>query len=319
MRDFPAEIVDLVFESLHPYQWDKGLDVQYHEETHGKPHLRACSLVSRSWNAVARRHLFRNVVYSFKKHPSGDLSPEDPEHWPPHGRWSPEISVRWKTFAMFCKFLRTNPSVRNYIIKLKLDAYAARYLTPRNSLFDSNDFLSSQLFIELIQSLPRLHTLLLYNVVLDGRPPPTLSFRPSLDYLCVSYCAEFGDQVNSYRTWSDRKQPETGIFILECFARTKVLHLLDFFAEVYTMNGAELPACTIEMETLILEDLGDTKRLAQYLMTSPRLDSLRKLTLDAKPASEVGQLISTVGPQLEELAYVVRFTRRQHLHNVALY
>ncbi|KIP04359.1 hypothetical protein PHLGIDRAFT_15250 [Phlebiopsis gigantea 11061_1 CR5-6] len=308
MYDVPTEIVDVVFGNLHSYPWEKGLDVQYHEETHGKPHLRACSLVSRSWNAVARRHLFRDIVYSFKRVPPGHSNPENLDSNHPYGKWSPAIGVRWKTFWMFCEFLRTNSDVRRYIIRLKLDAYAARGRARSGGLYDAGDFVPSELFVELIQSLPRLHTLLLYNVVLVDRPPPTLSIRPSLSRLCVSYCAEVGDQINSYRTWSHRNGPETGTSIVECFAKAEVLHLLDFYAEADTMDGtAGPPECTIEMESLILEDLADTRRLAQYLVTNPKLESLRKLTLDAKPASQVAQLLSTVGPQLEELTYAVRF------------
>ena len=275
---------------------------------HGKPDLHSCSLVSRSWNAITRRHLFRDVVYSFKCVPEtptdcGNQGRVSECH--PYGRWSPEIPIRYKTFPMFCAFLRGNPAARSCVIRLKLDAFPEPSKTFTSPMYEDKEKIGLDLFTELLHLLPRLKSLRLCNIVLDARliPSPSITL-PSLDELYISY----NTGKNYERSWEGANREMKMSDILECFAKVKKLHLFDCYDEVRREDGEPTP-CGLELESLVIDCMRYTHSLNQYFAASLAISKLRNLTLEAAPGRCAQELFRVAAPQLEELKYHVRFDR----------
>lgn len=200
----PLEIFGAVLEHLHPLEWE----VKWVDTIQNKRDLHNCSLVSRAWNACLRPHLFRDIAYSFRRpkvdgqhHYSAAVSSMDP-YWAEFT--DARRDARHKTLAMLVAFLRDNPSIQPYVRRLKLDNWPVDDPSDHTSscrrigwALREADHVDPGLFAELLQNLPALQVLHLYNVILKE----PVSFNPISCHLLrrlhiASYaCRPFGDSL----------------------------------------------------------------------------------------------------------------------------
>lgn len=322
LSKLPAELVDNVLDHLHDDDWYEGLDTRYAGEVRGKPDsdLAVCSLVSRAWNALACRHLFRDVVYSFQRVPQAteaifDANGKYSSSHSQYGRWSAEIDIRYKTFPMFCSFIRTSPAIRPFIRRLKLDGYPEQTGVVLFGQYTLDDCVELELFLELLQSLPQLSFLHLCNVVLDRRPDETLRITAGLSLSClsISYHVERGDVCYWYwRSWpEDADSGERVADILDCFTDVVQLRVLDCGEPDRSLQfkRKRRPFSPLGLQALILgvRSMFVTGTLDHLMRSPPVMASLQSLTLDDSLGWSVAaaDLLRLVGPQLQELRYFV--------------
>ena len=318
MPYIPAELVDNILGNLHPNAWEE----QLNDEFRGKQNLHSCSLVSRSWSTVSRRHLFRDVIYSFKRLPdnpppdfdTGDYEGRDPH--PVYGVWlssrvKPRTSletVRYKTFPMFCTFIRKSPAIRQYIRRLRLDAWPSGSLDGYN---DDNQ-ISRDAFVQLLHDLPTLETLSLCNIILSTHLIDTSIPFPRLKKVFITENVDMGsDNEGCKRSWA--KFPLNSHSykdILACFTIVEFEQLrihINGWDESREMPN-DPPPCSMQAETLVVSDVGyrGTWDALQYFATSPHLGAVRSLSL-GELALDEDDSIQLDMPNLEELRWKVVF------------
>ena len=159
--NIPPELLDHIFSHLHYLDWETSWD----HSAYGKYALDSCTRVCHSWSDVARPHLFRDVVYSFRPVPYSVALNDDGEY--PKDISTYECfdsiykkSARFKTLPMFYAFLQQNAMAQNSIRRLRLDAW------PRGSsaFFNDHDGVDADIFRDLLQLLPRLRVLHLTTI-----------------------------------------------------------------------------------------------------------------------------------------------------------
>ena len=226
----PLELVHVIFDHLRPHQWL----VSWPNAADNKAALASCSLVSKSWNAEARCHLFRDVVYSFRKVPTGDEAFREGRvcKHEVYRRFSggKVEEARYKTLRMFCTFLRSNWVARISIHRLRLRALPSAWRLNifgssahhPNLAFDEQDCVEAKDLMDLLDLLPSLRALYFYDIiptspfcVKEGKPrgPPFSPKRVSI---------VFG---RSYYSLRDRSQWTT-------YCEHATTRLLTFFNEV---------------------------------------------------------------------------------------
>lgn len=176
----PFDVVDIILENLAPPdgEWERlGYDPERPKHT-----LSSCSLVCRAWYDLSRRHIFRDVLYSFT--PSENLS-QDSENvdFAGSGRW--RILPSWKnvtdtrvmepckTLQMFLRFLHNNPTLASRIrwLSLRCAPDGWHYPTAEKagwpvdfSYLNRRKYIPPSVLILLLIALPNLTTLRLRDI-----------------------------------------------------------------------------------------------------------------------------------------------------------
>lgn len=163
MVDIPADVVDEVFRLLRP---PRGPALPAPKAARVKQALHACTLVSRSWRALAQPHLFDDVSYSFMniRGDTGALQITGTE-----ARWGwSSVHLQWlplKTFSAFYDFLRECPALARCVHRLSTVAlFPGHPYEPENGATEAIPLFS---FIGLLQLLPSLQKLSLRELKLD--------------------------------------------------------------------------------------------------------------------------------------------------------
>lgn len=207
----PPELVDQIFQGLHTPAEER-VDVWQGDP---KGSLTACSLVCHSWNAIARPHLFRDVVYTYISEVRAGLEPWDdiPDAQADFGRWckfpstyhsiNPRVMEPTKTLSMLCDFLHDHPHCASCVRTLSLRG-SPHHWTPAlgerrlGFAYDSDYFEDPEVFTMILAQLPRLSRLNLVDVFLS---PPSTLFTPlrlpfvSLRHVSMSYLTARRDQA----------------------------------------------------------------------------------------------------------------------------
>lgn len=298
MGELPPELLDIVFAHLHPSDWDTSWD----KSACGKFELDSCSRVSRSWNAAARSHLFRDVIYSFRPVPPSEVTTlnDDGEYSSIHDGYARfdrnyKHDARYKTLPMFHSFIQRSPLVQNSLLRLRLDLWQRT-----SSFYDDSDRADAEMFVSLLRLLPRLRVLHLYNFTVAHGPiraPPLV--HPSLKHVYISsestiFCAVA-------RNWPDLDVAA----VLDCFTKCETLQLTlpgvpRFFSPM--QEGVH----PLEIDSLILGDsiyLDDG--LEEYLFVNRHALNVRSLEMKLVSPDTNSELFSRFASSMKELEFVV--------------
>lgn len=202
--DVPLDVVDLVLETFVPPdgEWERvGYDV-----ARPKGSLSSCSLVCRSWYSLSRRHLFRDVIYSFASKEETTWGTTD---FGGHGRWRTFLSddrpddlrvkQPCKSLPLFIQFLLDQPTLASQIRRLSLRYFPYSWFhsgnipeRPQFRFDDEERHVPQSLFYALLLALPNLQSLCLRDIFLKSKTFVLESealARPlvSLDVLSISY------------------------------------------------------------------------------------------------------------------------------------
>jgi hypothetical protein len=319
MLYFPPELIDVVFDALHTEDWEES----WNQPLYGKRDLHACSLVSRTWHAVAREHLFRDVVYSFQHIPRNPEPENDayartsPNCW---YSFTDKVSARYKTFPMFCAFVDKSPAVQRSIRHLRLEAWPSSV----HGAFEESDKINTGLFVRLLKTLPSLTTLHLYNIVLSQDPIRNPSVTPpSLCRLFISFKSEL---YGCERTWHDSTFLVKAYRLLACFSRLRELHLRGLTDGSFRApNGqCELALASVQARSLVIESAHSTQgTLYHALCRSPLAQTLTSLTFtDAGALAGRSDFVHQVGPHLQRLRYelpIYRYPSKSDLYRRAMH
>lgn len=299
-RGLPPELLHTVFSDLHPAESDWGTSWPKAEES--RKDLSACTLVSRSWHAVAFEHLFRDVVFSFRT----ILNEQDKaiERDSAGGsRWV-EASTRqrhfWKhlpskTLETFLEFLERSPAIRSSIRRLQL----ARFPLPWSDYYGKEEWgeVDPALLAALVTSLPRLSSLHTSNISFAeprraDHPIPVISLRNlHIDYRII---------------------------------RTTVYNLLSWFGKVdkLTIGHSQLicgtprdcpPSVSLDVRSFTISpglNIPTLVAVSELLSQSPHISNLRRVTLIGAPLTkdpDFQQVIHRLGPQLEYIKLVLSY------------
>ena len=310
----PVELMDVILDHLRPEQWL----VSWPNAAANKKDLAACSLVSWRWNAVTRRHLFKDVVYSFRRAPTNvETSYEDQtcEH-DVYKRFSMGrvCEARYKTLRIFCQFLRSDENARASIHSLRLRGLPSSKRassfgpTPRFDLcLDEQDRVDPEELVALLDLLPNLRDLHLTDVVTSG-PRCAPSKTTHLRRLSIDFSSPF------YHL-RDRSQHTT-------YSEYAAVQLLTFFGSVEDLQmarvGFDHPSyptfCNAQSSLTRVRSLtlSMTQSNRGYLLdalTNPTaLPDLRKLVLRLYDFSThevqlLQSLLSITGSSLLDLEY----------------
>lgn len=144
-KTLPPELVDMVIDYLY----------------HDKPALSACTLVSRTWLATSRMHLFNQVIIYHDRTP--------------------------RPFGRFTDFLREKPFIRTLIKIMCMNGYHSS--DPRQGLINAS------VLDDIIKQLPGLETLYIVNCfwqssfrgAMRGVPLPVPAYRATLKDLIITH------------------------------------------------------------------------------------------------------------------------------------
>jgi hypothetical protein len=290
----PPELLDDIFSRLHIEGWEHSTG----KVACGKSALNACSLVSRSWNAVAWPHLFRDILYSFRPVPDDDV-PDDNEEYPSTNPLYANFGAgkedaRFKTFPMLFAFIQRTPLARNSIQRLRLEAW------PRGAsvTYLDSDNVDAQLLVSLLVSLPRLQVLHLGNVgVTQGPSRVSPLVHPSLKRLFI----DSGSGVPDLRRLHFELDVGT---ILDCFTALEELYLNPLgLAATCTLAPNSPP---LKIDRLILSSslfLNDT--LQNYLLEARQCQNICSLTLHFVNPGTAPDALASFGSHLEELCFPI--------------
>lgn len=166
-REFPPELVDLVFRNLQPVNWGESWPIARDE----RQTLSACALVSRSWYFLARPYLFGSVVYSFEADSHEfDLESIETARWayyPDAEQYHSGKHIPMKTLGMFFEFLYHSPSIASTIRQLRLVCYPTVTTdTPAGKYkLSIQDHVNMDRLMDLLQMMPNLDVLHTMNIV----------------------------------------------------------------------------------------------------------------------------------------------------------
>jgi hypothetical protein len=293
IQDLPPELLDIVFSHLYEEDWE----VSWYILGPAKAALDSCTRVCRAWNAVARPHLFRDIVYSFRPNPYSVLANEDgeyPRDDPRYAMFDPKYrpDARFKTFPMFFAFVQRSPMAQESIRRLRLEAW------PRGSstFYEDHDGVDAKLFSQLLQLLPRLRVLHMANVsIIHGPIYYAPLVHPSLKRLFI--ICQIGSYIDgSIRQWMDMNVAT----VLDCFAKIDELHL-DLPGLPRLMSSIQ-DAAPLEMHRLLL---GDSQYLDEglndYLFSVRNTRGIRYLAFDFVSPDTSPDLLANIGHEIETL------------------
>lgn len=165
----PVELLDIIFEEICDDEetlegWRRGGPT---DSSSRKSYLTELTEVCCGWRPLAQRALFRDVVYSFSRPLRSDEPPWDGDF---DGRWiitSPHTPR--KTLKEFATFLAQNVRLAQAIRNLRLRCH----IVPTNPAYqwkqfdlEDSDKVDPHSFFNLIQLLPQLRQLHLWDVIL---------------------------------------------------------------------------------------------------------------------------------------------------------
>lgn len=299
MRELPPELLDIVFAHLHPSDWNTSWD----KPACGKFELDSCSRVSRLWNAAARSHLFRDVIYSFRPVPPSEVTTlnDDGEYSSVHhgcARFDQnhKHDARYKTLPMFHSFVQRSPLVQNSLLRLRLDLWQRR-----SSFYDDSDRADADIFVSLLRLLPRLRVLHLYNFsVAHGliRAPPLV--HPSLKHVYIS------SESTIFCTLLARNWPDLDVAsVLDCFTKCETLQLTLPGIPRF-LSPMQEGVHPLEIDSLILGDsIYLDEGLEEYLFVKRHIRNVRSLEMELVSPDTNSELLSRFAPSMKELEFVV--------------
>lgn len=265
-REFPPELVDLVFRNLQPVNWGESWPIARDE----RQTLSACALVSRSWYFLARPYLFGCVVYSFEADSHEfDLESIETARWayyPDAKLYHSAKHIPMKTLGMFFEFLYHSPSIASTIRQLRLVCYpAVTTRTPAEKYrLSTQDHVNMDRLMDLLQMMPNLDVLHTLNIV------PSYGYTP--DKPCVSLRALHFDQY----TWSPHLLGMGRFFA--GFARVNYLKIS--FNTLYWVYPRGSDLCWLSVKSLEFVHAHDARAIEAWLpelKASPTRKSLREL------------------------------------------
>ena len=309
MPHLPLELFDIVFGFLHAQYWEDS----WNEPFHGKEALHYCSLVSRDWNALAKPHLFHDVVYSFRGQPPTQIIPE--YRWKYEFFCSSRPNLRFKTLGMFIEFLEQS-SVRKYIYRLRLDVWPLPVRPHINEMYRillRRDKIDPDLLVRLLTLLPRLSTLHLINVwpLLPLPPPPPHSeLEKSLRCLRITFYAESHYRIRYFPPSSRLGNMPN---LLNYFPGIRRLELARHQDRLFedTNRSTSIDSCQMyALESLaVFKCQSSPSRGAafRFLSQSAAACAIRSLSVDVKTLDNAAgrEYFRTVAPQLESLDYTI--------------
>lgn len=292
----PSELLEAILEAL----W-RDLDELPHMKERKRTELSRCSLVCKFWCAPARKLLFRDIVYSFRRVPGGGLARWEALHHDTDGRWGTRLNepetVPYKTLEMFVAFLRTVPDVARAVQRLTLRCYPSEWQRSwgaPQAIFSERDRVDPALLASLLHALPNLTQLTTHTVV---PAHPRAFAHPTLKALTILYEAmvpESGD-------------PEV---VLRCFPMVTELVLRDGGRDTGRWPAlAAVGRPPLALHSLRLIELSFLPPgLRGMLTASGTVHALRSLWLEriqetALPAVQV--LLNAVGPSLHCIRYYI--------------
>lgn len=299
MPELPADVVDNVFEHLLPRPSD---DSPQHQDA--KEDLRSCSLVCRTWHELARRHLFadfaRTIGTVLRVQPRSYMS------------GMPDVYAVTHTLADLAAFLAANTAIAGAVRRMTLDFVdhaddGYGYADP--GWFHSCGQRSRRvekvepaLFTSLLQRLPSLEALLLYNLVLTGPPAPHMPRCRPLERLCIQHLGSAHAPE-----FSDRNVAS----IMACFSEAGELELVGqddagrlVPSEVESVFGDEVDdvSSTLKVRSLVLQRGHSGPLIREHVEPTLRRLVLRVLELrTAVEAAEFRWSLQDIGPRILEL------------------
>ena len=296
-RLFP-ELLDLVFKELDAADGQKKFDQK-------RSDLRACTLVSKAWSEPARRNLFSQLSYTFRR-PRSEHEAPWPER-PPSQRWGRSASCRGqaeepqKTLDMLRDFLKETPAAAARVRVLYLEVYTVDWKElPRECFhiaFSSADHVDPELFVEVLQLLPNLRKLITSNVVLSGAP--SLGNRLNLEYLTISHCPKM-----EHGGWTELSATDVAR-LLCCFGKVGDLCVTNVTHLPKAKQLQDYPSLSnLEPTALILDSVRTDHAFITHLLESRVVSSLRDLRIQILAFHQWAfykTIFERVAPQLEKL------------------
>ncbi|KIP02916.1 hypothetical protein PHLGIDRAFT_271568 [Phlebiopsis gigantea 11061_1 CR5-6] len=214
------DILDLVFAWLHPKEWRRSWPQTMLAKDLRKD-LATCSLVSKRWRAMARPHLFRDIVYTFRAVPEERTTAVEGEPY--------LTEPRYRTLRMFHTFLQQNNFACTAIRRLQLRALPATandgtvmsmfYKIP-DFVYGPQDMVQVELFMDILALTYNISDLDLREIIL-ALPRPT-----SLSGLSLQTLEIYFGTAQTHEDW--KIQPD--------YATTKILSCFDLIDEL-GVNG----------------------------------------------------------------------------------
>ncbi|GJE88443.1 F-box protein [Phanerochaete sordida] len=266
--DLPPELVTLILEDLYEPPPSTPPD-----EPSDKSNLRACRLVCRSWATLAAEQLFRAIYVSFCPSVEDAWQMVDGLYPPLRGRWMRDHhGKKWplKTLEGFREFFASRDDLRSHVRWVLLRGYTS-------DAWDADKReVSAQLFVEIVNMLPRLHVLHLTNVsisnsaLIAGHEPYRVA--RTLGHLTIRY---------PYEPWANTQLAR----LLRRFAAVDELQLpFDAFGED---GGEELVAAqAAPLAVRVLRVAGHDGSFLRDLRPLLDLGKLRKLSMCDPPTRE---------------------------------
>ncbi|GJE84971.1 F-box protein [Phanerochaete sordida] len=304
MESFTNIPLDLVKEFLYHLQPVDVLQRGWPDTVLMKKDLAACTLVSRTWRALAQPYLFRDIFYSFMEDAS------DPAHRQvgrADGRWIGSTSYsQWlpqKTFSMLLDFLRQSPDLACYIRRLVLSS-VVRGIVPTAAAIEAGAVAFAD-FTELLQLLPYLSDLGVREFKLSIPAQLQLPIPP------VPSLAELDMDNNTTRL-----SPATAAAILACFSTVDTLRLmcrLSLMDSPLNSYGSPpepepvglVPASRTQVN-YVLFGAANSQTYMETLKRFVQFEGIRALDIMPTPRLWLHQdLIDACSPSLEELSVFV--------------
>lgn len=303
-RSFAGLPLDLVKEFLYHLQPADVLQRGWPDTLPTKRDLAACTLVSRTWRALAQPILFRDVFYSFMEDTS-DAAHRQPGRT--DGRWVGSASYsQWlpqKTFGMFLEFLRAAPDLAGCIRRLVL-ASAMRGIVPTAEAIEAGA-VPFAYFVELVQLLPSLRDLGVRELKLKIPAQLRLSAPP------LSALGELDIDNNTTRL-----SAATAAAILACFRTVDTLRMmcrlslmdspLNPYGSAPEPEDVDLVPASRTNVNYVLFGVANSQTYMDALQRSVHLEGVRSLDIMPTPRLWTHQgLIDACSPSLQELSVFV--------------
>ncbi|KIP04542.1 hypothetical protein PHLGIDRAFT_190047 [Phlebiopsis gigantea 11061_1 CR5-6] len=268
-REAPFEVIDEITSYLRP--------VPSNYRIPDKHDLLACSLVSKTWCAASRPHLFREVTHSL-------------------GTATSDGSTTRKTLSSLISFLREHRYISSWLRELRL--------TERFELEKPGEYseIHIGLLHELLQHLPSLRRLRLVDVLFVSIPGshPSAKHFGSLDELHINYTDEFSPH-------SSRGNLHLDLLVILCsFHSIQKLFLTcvpwDSVADPNIPNSNVTTTALLRIPELGI--CGPDREVTHFHSILPRLLDLsatRVLTFVSDTWAQHAPLLQQFSPSVEEL------------------
>lgn len=240
----PPEIVDIILEHLCPTDPDARLHCP--QSTHD---LSVCSLVNSTWHALVLRHLFRDFAFTYANRESEVASGSAQYALQPRRPRRPLTPHR--TLPMLLAFLHHHPDIAKYIRRLRLEYYVG----PGDMLM----WTDGAVLLAVLQAVPQLRDLFLYNVMIVDPPRMDQPLCPPLRSLHLNY----HDQL-SYHPVADMN---VGI-LLGCFTKVKELELVGSGNTMERILDSYDGPQLLDVGSLVLQRRGNGPILFRHLAYS---------------------------------------------------